>query len=101
MAGHCVYAYGINLTDRYFYNEHSFFSSNDLLMADLFNGDVLSALKVYYEKVGDYDSLAWGGAALCKKIKEWGRQELLPNEALCNISATGLPQEDADKYHSS
>ena len=33
------------------------FPSNDFVMSDLINDDVLSALKVYYGMVGDYDSL--------------------------------------------
>ena len=37
--------------------KNDFFSNNDFLMFDLINGDLSSALKVYYEKVGGYDSL--------------------------------------------
>ena len=70
-------------------------------MSNLFNGDVLSALEVYYEEVGDYDSLAPVNPRLRKKIKEWGHQERLGKEALCDICTTGLPQEDADIYYSS
>ena len=97
----CVYFYGLHLSGGDFYNEHSPFSSNDLLMPEVINDDLLSALKVYYEKVEDYDSLAWGDLLLCRKIKERGRQEILDKLSLWDIFTTGLLQEDADIYYSS
>ena len=41
---HCVFSYGLHLTDVDFYNKHSFSSSNDSIMSDLINDDMLSAL---------------------------------------------------------
>ena len=47
---HCVFAYGLHLTGEDFYNKHSFCSSNDLVMSDLINDDVLYSLEVCYGK---------------------------------------------------
>ena len=69
-------------------------------MSGLINDDMFSALEVYYGKVEDYDSIARVDLLSRKKIKEWGCQERLDKEALRNIFKTGLPQEDADRYHS-
>ena len=46
----CGYAYGLNLTDGDFYAKRAFFSSNDFLMSNLINDDMLTALEVYGEK---------------------------------------------------
>ena len=47
---HCVYAYGLNLTEVDYYGGRAFFSSNDCLMSNLINDDVLTSLEVYYGK---------------------------------------------------
>ena len=74
---HCVLAYGLQLTGEDFYNEHSFFSSNNLITSDLINGDMLSDLEVYYQLIGDYDSTGWRDLLSCREIKEWELQERL------------------------
>ena len=96
-----VYAYGLHFSGGAFYNEHSFFASNDFLMSEFINGDLLSALEFYYGAIEDYDSHDCEYLLLRRKIKEWRRQELLGELSLENISATGLPQVDADRYYSS
>ena len=58
----CVYAYGPHLYGGDFYNKHSSFSSNDLLMSEVINGDFLSSTEVYYGKIEDYGSLDSGSA---------------------------------------
>ena len=98
---HCVYSYGLNLTGEDFYNKHSFLRSNDFVMSNLINDDVLSALEVYYGKVGDYDSLACRDLLLRKKIIGRESQGSLDKEALWDIITTAPPQEDAGRYYSS
>ena len=44
-----VYDYGLHLSGEDFYNKRSFFASNDLLMSEFINDDLLSALEVSYE----------------------------------------------------
>ena len=74
-------------------------------MSDLINGDAFSALKVYYRKVGDFDSIAWGVVFCVEKLKSggWGggRQEIVGKLSLGDVCTTGLPKEDADRYYSS
>ena len=55
---------------------------------------MLAASKAYYEKVEDYDSLAWADLLLCKKLKKANANSVLGKRLFCDISTTGLPQED-------
>ena len=103
---HCGYANGLNLTGGYFYEKHAFFSSNDFLMSNLSNGDMLSSLKVYYGKVEDFDSIARGGLLLRRRRKVRGRLERkvlgrLGRLSLGGIYTNGPPQGDSDRYYSS
>ena len=72
LPGHCVYAYGLNLTEEDFYEKHDFFHSNDLVMSDLINDDMLSSLEVYYGKVEGCDSIARGICFCVNKLKSGG-----------------------------
>ena len=65
----CVFSYGRHLAVSDFYNKHPFFSSNEILMRDLINGDLVSSSEVYYGNVEDCDSHACGDLLLCRKIK--------------------------------
>ena len=89
---HCVFAYGLHLTEDDFYNKHSFFPSNDFLTSDLIIDDMLSALEGYYGTVGDYDSISCGGGpAFCRKIKGRGSQRSLGKLRMGDIFTTGPP----------
>ena len=105
LPGHCVYAYGLNLTDGDFYGKRAFFSSNDFLMSNLINDDVFSSLEVYYGKVEDYDSIARGVFFFrVNKLKIGAGVKSVLIKRLWAISLqliAGRPQEDPDRYYSS
>ena len=81
-----------------FYNKHSFFSSNDFLMSEFINDDLLSALKVYYAMADDYDSLDWGNLPMCRKLKS-GASGASWQIVFMGYFTTGLPQEDVGRYY--
>ena len=74
-------------------------------MSEFINDDLLSALEVYYAKVEDLRTTILFIVEIFffvrKLIKGWECQDRLGKFSLCDISTTGLPQEDADRYYSS
>ena len=70
-------------------------------MSEFINGDLLSSLEVYYEKVGGYDSLSWRNLLLRRKNIERGRQGRIGKLSLGNISTTGFPGKESGRYYSS
>ena len=75
-----------------------FLFNANFLRSALFNEDFPDRMSFYYGKVEGSDSRDWRNLLLCRNRRLGERPDRL---SIDNISATGLPRGDVDRYHSS